>query len=98
MATLTGTGTLYDAEENELGTVAYRIEHGAAAGEPVLAWGGEVNFDTVPDVPLAPGRYVLETGDGTRGEIEVEPAGAGSGAEGQISFVGVGVWGAEVGA
>ena len=98
MATLTGSGTLYDADENELGAVAYRIEHEAAPGEPVLAWAGEVNFEAVPDVPLEPGRYLLETEDGTRGEIEVEPAGATSGAEGQIAFVGVGIWGLAVGA
>ena len=94
MATVTGVGTLYDAEENELGTVAYQIEHEAGPGEPVLAWGGEVNFEAVPDVPLEPGRYLLETGDGTRGEVEIEPAGAASGLEGQIAFRGVGVFGA----
>lgn len=94
MAVLTGSGTLYDADENELGTVAYRIDHGADPGEPVLEWSGEVNFDTTPDVPLDPGRYLLETGDGTRAEVEIAPAGAGSGAEGQLAFVGVGVLGA----
>ena len=94
MATLTGSGTLYDADENELGTVAYRIEHDAVPGEPVLAWSGELNFDTVPDVPLEPGRYLLETEDGTRGDVEIEPPGAASGLEGQIAFRGVGVFGA----
>jgi hypothetical protein len=94
MPVLTGSGTLYDADENELGTVAYRIDHEADPGDPVLEWSGEVNVDSSPDVPLAPGRYLLETGDGTRAEIEIAPAGAGSGAEGQLPFVGVGVLGA----
>lgn len=96
MPVLTGSGTLYDADENELGTVAYRIDHEADPGDPVLAWSGEVNFDTTPDVPLEPGRYLLETGDGTRAEVEISPSGAGSGAEGQIAFVGVAVFGATV--
>ena len=95
MATLVGNGTLYDADDNELGTVAYRIEHDAAPGEPILEWSGEVNFDSVPDVPLEAGRYRLELEDGTRGEIEIQPAGASSGAEGQIAFTGAGLLGAQ---
>lgn len=91
MATMRGDGTLYDADENELSTVTYRVEHEAAPGEPIVAWAGEINFDTVPDVPLEPGRYVLILEDGTRGEIEIEPAGAASAGEGQIAFNGVGV-------
>ncbi len=91
MATLVGSGTLYDADDNELGSVAYRIEHDAAPGEPVLDWSGEVNFDSLPDVPVEAGRYRLELEDGTRGEIDVQPAGASSGAEGQIAFTGAGL-------
>jgi len=97
MAVFTGSGTLYDEDENELGTVAYRIDHAADPGAPVLEWSGEVNFDTTPDVPLEPGRYLLETGDGTRAEVKIAPSGAGSGAEGQLPFVGVGVLGAVAG-
>lgn len=96
MPVLTGSGTLYDADENELGTVAYRIDHEAVPGDPILAWSGEVNFDTVTDVPLEPGRYLLETGDGTRAEVDISPTGSGSGAEGQLPFLGVGVLGAVV--
>lgn len=91
MATLRGDGTLYDADENELSTVRYRIEHEAAPDEPVVTWAGEINFDTVPDVPLEPGRYVLVLEDGTRSEIEIEPAGAASAGEGQIAFSGASV-------
>ncbi|CAA9581585.1 MAG: hypothetical protein AVDCRST_MAG19-4009 [uncultured Thermomicrobiales bacterium] len=97
MAVLTGSGTLYDADENELGSVAYRIDHDADPDAPILAWSGEVNFDTTPDVPLEPGRYLLETGDGTRAEVEIAPSGAGSGAAGQLPFTGVGVLGADGG-
>lgn len=98
MATLVGTGTLYDGDENELGTVAYRIEHEAGPGEPVVGWAGEINLASVPDVGLATGRYLLELEDGTRGEVEVEPAGAGSAAEGQNAVTGVGVLGGADGA
>jgi len=89
MATRTGTGTLYDADENELGAVAYQLSHDAEPGSPVLAWRGELNLETeTADVPLAPGRYLLELEDGTRGEIDLEPFGASSGAVGQVAFTG----------
>jgi hypothetical protein len=97
MTVLTGHGTLYDADENELGAVAYRIEHDAPPGEPILTWAGELNLEPdVPDVPLDPGRYVLELDDGSRGDVELEPAGASSGAEGQIAFTGIGVFGTPI--
>ena len=91
MALLTGDGTLYDTDDNELAAVAYRIEHEADEGEPIVAWGGRLTFDA--DVSLEPGRYVLEAEDGTRGDVEIEPAGADSGAGGQVLFTGVGVFG-----
>lgn len=94
MATLTGTGTLYDADDNELGAVAYRIEHDAEPGAPILDWSGEINLEPeTADIPLEAGRYVLETDDGTRGEIDLSPAGAASGAQGQIAFTGAGLFG-----
>ena len=92
MAVLAGHGTLYDADDNELGAVAYRIEHDAGPDEPIVTWAGEVAFEA--DVPLEPGRYVLETDDGTRGDVEIEPAGATSGAAGRFAFRGIGVFGA----
>ncbi len=89
MTTATGIGTLYDADENELGAVAYRIEHEAGPDESALTWAGELNLEPeTADVPLAPGRYQLELEDGTRGEIELEPFGASSGAVGQVAFTG----------
>ena len=95
MAVLTGSGTLYDADDNELGAVAYRIEHDAGPDQPIVSWDGELSFEAdVPDVPLEPGRYVLETDDGTRGDVEIEPAGATSGAAGRFAFTGIGVFGA----
>ncbi|MDQ3692497.1 MAG: hypothetical protein M3464_02560 [Chloroflexota bacterium] len=91
MATLSGDGTLYDEDENELAPVRYRIEHEAPPGEPIVSWAGEVSFDTVPDVSLEPGRYLLILEDGSRGEIEIEPTGAASAGEGQIAFSGTSV-------
>ena len=88
MATLIGSGTLYDEDENELSTVAYRIDHGAEEGEPILSWTGELNMDAATDVALEPGRYLLELEDGTRGLIEIEPTGSASPGEGQVAFVG----------
>lgn len=91
MATLTGTGRLYDADENELGAVAYRVEHEGEAGAPVIEWRGEINLEPeTADVPLESGSYLLELEDGTRGEIDLEPFGASSGAVGQIAFTGAG--------
>lgn len=88
MATLIGSGTLYDEDENELSTVAYRIEHQADAGDPIVAWAGEINFDAAPDVALEPGRYLLVLEDGARGLIEVEPTGAATAGDGQMAFTG----------
>ena len=78
MATLIGSGTLYDEAENELAPVSYRIEHEAAPGEPILVWGGELNLDGSTDVTLESGRYLLVLDDGTSGMIDIEPAGAAS--------------------
>ena len=89
MSELTGRGTLYDADENELGAVAYRVRHDADPGAPVLDWEGEINLEPgTADVPLEPGRYVLELEDGTRGAIDLAPFGASSGAEGVIAVTG----------
>ena len=96
MATITGNGTLYDADDNELGAVAYRIEHDGGPGEPIVVWSGELNLEPeTADVPLEPGRYILETDDGTRGEIELSPTGAASGAIGQVAFTGAGLLGGQ---
>ena len=92
MAQLSGNGTLYDTDDNELGAVAYRIEHDAPPDGPIVEWSGELTFEE--DVPLEPGRHVLETEDGTRGDIEIEPAGATSGGARQVAFTGIGVFGA----
>lgn len=95
MAVLSGHGTLYDTDDNELGAVSYRIEHDSAAEGPIVGWSGELTFEE--DVPLEAGRHVLETEDGTRGDIEVEPVGATAGGARQVVFTGVGVFGAPVG-
>lgn len=89
MATLIGSGTLYDEDENELSPVSYRIEHAAEPGEPILVWGGELNLDGSTDVALESGRYLLVLEDGTQGMIEIEPTGAASAGDGQVAFAGV---------
>lgn len=91
MAMETGLGTLYDADENELGAVRYRLEReeDGDGGGPSLVWRGELNLEPeTADVPIAAGRYLLELEDGGRGEIDLEPFGASSGAVGQVAFSG----------
>lgn len=95
MATLIGSGTLYDEAENELSPVSYRIEHAADPGEPILLWGGELNLEGATDVVLAAGRYLLVLDDGTRGLIEIEPTGAASAGDGQVAFAGATVLAAD---
>ncbi len=63
MTDLTGHGTLYDGDENELGAVAYRITHEGTDGGPIIAWAGELTF-VEEDAVLEPGTYLLETEDG----------------------------------
>ena len=92
MDDLTGHGMLYDADENEIASVAYRIERSAVEGSPLPAWGGELTFED-EDAVLEAGAYLLETEDGTRGEITIEPAGATAGGARQVAFTGVGVLG-----
>jgi len=89
MAEMTGIGTLYDGDENELGAVAYRIDHEHGGDGPIIDWKGELNLQPeTADIPLEPGRYTLELEDGTRGDIDLEPFGASSGAVGQVAFTG----------
>ena len=96
MTDLTGNGTLYDADENELGAVAYRITHEATDGTPIVDWGGELTF-VEEDAVLEPGTYLLETEDGTRGEVEIDPSGTTSGGARQVTFTGLGVLDATTG-
>ena len=88
MATLIGTGTLYDSDENELGSVSYLIEHEATPGEPITDWSGELNLAEMPDIGVEAGEYLLVLEDGVRGKITIEPTGAASAGEGQIAFTG----------
>ena len=90
-AELTGHGTLYDTDDNELSAVAYRIHREADPGAAVAGWGGELTLED-EDALIEPGRYVLETEDGTRGDVEIEPAGATAGGARQVAFTGVGVF------
>jgi len=91
MAELTGQGTLYDAEQNEIASVAYRIEREPIPDSPIWDWGGALLFnddDVLPEV----GTYVLEIEDGTRGEIELKPVGATAGGAREVAFAGIGVF------
>ncbi len=96
MTDLTGNGTLYDADENELGAVAYRITHEGMADAPIIEWAGELTF-VEEDAMLEPGTYLLETEDGTRGEVEIDPSGTTSGEARQVTFTGIGVLDATTG-
>jgi hypothetical protein len=91
MATiLTGQGSLYDADDNELSSVAYLIEAEAELGEPIVDWSGRLTLPPgVAESPLGPGRYLLETEDGSRGWIDLAPAGAASGDD--VAFTGASV-------
>ena len=90
---LTGHGTVYDGEENELGTVAYRLTFAdpAAADAPVMDWSGELTFES-EDVLIEAGPHILELEDGSRTDIDVEPAGSSSGAVNQVAFTGIGAF------
>ena len=76
MATLIGSGTLYDEDENELSTVAYRDRARRGRRRADRGLGRRDQFDAATDIALAPGRYLLELEDGTRGLIAIEPTGA----------------------
>jgi hypothetical protein len=86
----TGEGTLYDPDDNELATVAYRIDLPHAGGR-AGQWSGELFF---PDETMMvdPGLYVLATEDGTRSDVEVLPP-IGGGDPRQRRFIGVGSFG-----
>ncbi len=91
MAVLTGQGTLYDTDQNEIAAVAYRIEREPVPDSPIWDWGGQLTFDD-DDVLPEPGSYVLEIEDGTRGQIELKPVGATAGGAREVAFSGVGAF------
>jgi hypothetical protein len=77
---LTGQGALYDADDNELSSVAYVIEADAELGEPIVVWSGQLTLPPdVADLALEPGRYLLEIEDGSRAWIDLAPTGAAAG-------------------
>ncbi len=86
----TGEGTLYDTDDNELATVAYRVGSQSPDG---TQWGGEIFFaheDTVVDAGL----YVLSLEDGTQIDIDLAPAVDTEGRQHQ--FKGVGTFGQRI--
>ena len=90
---LTGHGTVYDMDDHEVGAVAYQISLSGSAGgsAPVVDWSGVLTFQG-EDALIEPGPHVLELDDGSRAEIEIEPAGATGGGAGQVAFTGLGVF------
>jgi hypothetical protein len=92
---LVGEGTLYDTDDNELATVAYRIEQTADDGGNGPTWGGELVFRD-GGATLEPGLYVLATEDGTQTDIDLEPAGAAGGDPSRARFKGVGTFGQRI--
>ncbi len=91
MALLTGQGTLYDADQNEIAAVAYRIEREPVPDSPIWDWGGTLTFDDA-DVLSEADTYVLEIEDGTRGEIELKPTGGADGSAREVAFTGIGAF------
>ena len=91
MAHLTGNGTLYDADKNEIAAVAYRIEREPVPDSPIWDWGGALVFNDDDVLPEA-GIYVLEIEDGTRGEIDLKPVGATAGSAREVAFDGIGAF------
>jgi hypothetical protein len=86
----TGEGTLYDTSDNELATVAYKVE---PQSPDAAEWGGKLFFahdDTVVDAGL----YVLELEDGTQVDIDLAPAVDPDGRE--HDFKGVGTFGQRI--
>ncbi|HEY7036675.1 MAG TPA: hypothetical protein VH482_35435 [Thermomicrobiales bacterium] len=86
----TGEGTLYDTDDNELATVAYKVEPQSPDG---AEWGGQIFFaheDTVVDAGL----YVLSLEDGTQIDIDLAPAVDSEGRE--HAFKGVGTFGQRI--
>jgi hypothetical protein len=91
----TGEGTLYDTDDNELATVAYRVAPISPEGADVHEWGGEIFF---PDSTMVvePGLYVLALEDGTQMDIDVAPPGAAGGDSSTLEFTGVGTFGRRI--
>ena len=86
----TGEGTLYDTDDVELATVAYRVTSQSPDG---AEWGGEIYFpheDTIVDAGL----YVLSLEDGTQIDIDLAPAVDTEGK--QHAFRGVGMFGQRI--
>lgn len=67
----TGEGTLYDTDDNELATVAYKIEPRSPDG---AEWGGTIFFPHEDTAVVDPGLYVLSLEDGTQIDIDLAPA------------------------
>jgi hypothetical protein len=86
----TGEGTLYDTGDNELATVAYKIEQQSPDG---AQWGGEIYFPH-EDTALDAGLYVLGLDDGTQVDIDLAPAVDPEGR--QHTFKGVGTFGQRI--
>ena len=93
---LTGQGSLYDADDNELSSVADVIEAEAELEEPIVAWSGQLTLPPdVADLSLDPGRYLLAIEDGSRAWIDLAPTGAAAGDE--LAFTGASVLSAGTG-
>jgi hypothetical protein len=93
---LTGQGSLSDADDNELSSVAYVIEAEAELGEPIVVWSGQLTLPPdVADLSLDPGRHLLEIEDGSCAWIDLAPIGAAAGDE--LAFTGASVLSAGTG-
>jgi hypothetical protein len=87
-----GEGTLFDTDDNELASVAYRVRPFSIEESGQSDWGGEISL---PDstMTIEPGMYILTLDDGTPVDIDVAPLGSVDGDARHFEFTGVGAFG-----
>lgn len=86
-----GEGTLYDTGDAELADVAYRIQPGPKLEGMPETWGGDLFFADEA-LTVDPGLFVLALEDGTRVDIDINPASVEDGDPRQVTFRGVGTF------
>ena len=86
-----GEGTLYDTSDAELADVAYRVTPGPKLEDTPQTWSGGLFFADEATI-VEPGLDVLALEDGTRVDIDINPASAEDGDPRQVTFRGVGTF------
>lgn len=91
----TGEGTLYDPDDYELASVAYRFGSISRPDADENQWGGAIVFSD-SSMLVQPGLYVLALADGTQVDVDVARAGAANGDANALGFTGVGTFGRRI--